>query len=79
MKNVTVLFRDTDNVQVKGTIVDKVNVLPVGGSAHYTNYVIVDEQNKFHVVNPFNLLVIYGTAIKSRASFHNQKTLNSKT
>lgn len=49
-------FRE-EGMVLKGIIVDKVRVLPVGSNANYDNYVIVEyETLKIYIVNPLNLI-----------------------
>ena len=49
-------FRE-EGIVLKGLIVDKVRVLPIGSNANYDNYVIVEHKTfKIYVVNPLNLI-----------------------
>lgn len=58
MENLKVTFRNNDNIEMTGTIVDKIFVATVGGQNQFTNYLVIDNTNKFHVINPFNLIAM---------------------
>ena len=48
-------FTDGNGDKKKGFIQDKVKVLIVGANANYDNYIISEESEVVHCVNPLNV------------------------
>lgn len=77
MKNQLVEFTTDSGQKIKGVVLDKITVSGTRLSPH-TNYLIVDNLDDVHVVNPFAIKKIF-PLLKRKITHQETKTTKNET